>query len=717
MNRAFKHLVAVGVLVASAASAFGQSTVRQGGAYTSGHVPMYIQGGGTGSNPTIQDSGAASGATTPGVGVSELQITARGTGSAPFAAQGTGPLGTTFCQYDGPITSAAGYHYLCMSANSQGGGLLAYGKGGAASALPLSFNINGTTYQFPFTIGGIVGPGTTVIGHQALWANTVGTLLSDGGVPLSSPNSVTSGSLAVYSGTTGKILGELAFPGGTSNFLRADGTFAAPAGASITVGTTTVASATSNAILYSVAGTLQNIAPANNSVLITNGSGAPSLSTVLPSGLTLPNPTVTGTYTGSSTIPGTAIQANAISNSQMTTMANNRVKGNVSGGVTNPSDLTGTQVTALLDAFTGDSGSGGVKGAVPAPSAGDAAAGKVLGAGGTWTVPSGGNTKFVTPLDAPYNAACNGSTDDSIALQSWLTGIAGNAATGWVPAGKTCIFNGLLSITSNTTIYGYGATFKVKNSGNANVGITWGPTSQLGGPVDNVKIFGLTMDGNRANQTNSAGSAALYYVISTTRTVLRDTRAINGRADGLYVGGFTNGGGQGRSSFVTVENHESNGNYRNGVSVVGLDRGNIIGGFSNSNNNTNNDGPQCGYDFEPDAGGFSNNSNINVWGISAASNGGTLSTTGGSGICVFGTIGNTTNLTITDVTSSSNQRYGIDQAAGGTAANVRLKSIGGVSNGTALVNTANAVDYVPLGMFVGAANSCTAGFRCLGIPN
>jgi hypothetical protein len=59
-----------------------------------------------------------------------------------------------------------------------------------------------------------------------------------------------------------------------------------------------------------------------------------------------------------------------------------------------------------------------------------------------------------------------------------------------------------------------------------------------------------------------------------------DTRTINGRADGLYLGGFSNGGDQGRSSFVFVENHESNGNYRNGISVVGLDRSSIIGGFS-----------------------------------------------------------------------------------------------------------------------------------------
>lgn len=44
---------------------------------------------------------------------------------------------------------------------------------------------------------------------------------------------------------------------------------------------------------------------------------------------------------------------------------------------------------ADLPVMTGDSGSGGVKGAVPAPAAGDAAAAKFLKADGTWAVPAG----------------------------------------------------------------------------------------------------------------------------------------------------------------------------------------------------------------------------------------------------------------------------------------------------------------------------------------
>ncbi len=51
---------------------------------------------------------------------------------------------------------------------------------------------------------------------------------------------------------------------------------------------------------------------------------------------------------------------------------------------------TPTQATADLIAMAGDAGAGGTKGLVPAPAAGDAAAGKFLKADATWAVPAGG---------------------------------------------------------------------------------------------------------------------------------------------------------------------------------------------------------------------------------------------------------------------------------------------------------------------------------------
>ena len=53
-------------------------------------------------------------------------------------------------------------------------------------------------------------------------------------------------------------------------------------------------------------------------------------------------------------------------------------------------NVTIADLSHVLTAFTGDSGSGGTKGAVPAPASGDAAAGKFLSADGTWDIPAGG---------------------------------------------------------------------------------------------------------------------------------------------------------------------------------------------------------------------------------------------------------------------------------------------------------------------------------------
>jgi len=64
-----------------------------------------------------------------------------------------------------------------------------------------------------------------------------------------------------------------------------------------------------------------------------------------------------------------------------------RILGNVGGDNAIIAELTGTQVTGILDVVVGDGGAGGTKGLVPAPGAGDAAAGKYLKADGTWNTP------------------------------------------------------------------------------------------------------------------------------------------------------------------------------------------------------------------------------------------------------------------------------------------------------------------------------------------
>ena len=62
------------------ASALAQSSIIQAGPTTPGHAPAYANQGQVGSQPVIQDSGPAGGGA-GSIGLSELNITARGTGS------------------------------------------------------------------------------------------------------------------------------------------------------------------------------------------------------------------------------------------------------------------------------------------------------------------------------------------------------------------------------------------------------------------------------------------------------------------------------------------------------------------------------------------------------------------------------------------------------------------------------------------------------------
>jgi hypothetical protein len=109
---------------------------------------------------------------------------------------------------------------------------------------------------------------------------------------------------------------------------------------------------------------------------------------------------------GDATISNTGaltIANNAVSNAKLAQMATLTIKGNNTGGNSDPLDLSVSQVTAMLNNFVGDSGSGGTKGLVPAPASGDAALDKYLKADGTWTTPAGAGD-VVGPASSTVNA-------------------------------------------------------------------------------------------------------------------------------------------------------------------------------------------------------------------------------------------------------------------------------------------------------------------------
>lgn len=66
---------------------------------------------------------------------------------------------------------------------------------------------------------------------------------------------------------------------------------------SLVIATTPISGGVTNQVLFDNAGILGEVTKANSSVFVSSGAGAPSWATTLPSGLTLPTPIVTGSFT------------------------------------------------------------------------------------------------------------------------------------------------------------------------------------------------------------------------------------------------------------------------------------------------------------------------------------------------------------------------------------------------------------------------------------
>ena len=213
--------------------------------------------------------------------------------------------------------------------------------------------------------------------------------------------------------------------GGAVKYLRADGSWAIPAGSGTV--TTTGSPAQYQLSVMSGASSITGIATGTTSQVLVGGGASANPSWGAVPAAALPNPSA-------STLGGVKSLA-AVSHKFLTQIGTD---GSVSQAQPAAADISDASAagqamltaasaaaqTALLNAVVGDSGSGGTKGLVPAPASGDTAAGKYLKADGTWTVPptggaatsisvggtgvSGGSTGYVL-----YN---NGGTLDNVAI-------------------------------------------------------------------------------------------------------------------------------------------------------------------------------------------------------------------------------------------------------------------------------------------------------------
>jgi hypothetical protein len=121
-----------------------------------------------------------------------------------------------------------------------------------------------------------------------------------------------------------------------------------------------------------------------------------------------------------------------------------------------------TIAAADLPTMVGDSGSGGTKGAVPAPASGDSAAGKFLKADGSWSVPSS-TTNWAAP-------GTIGSTTPNSGAFTTLTA-SGNVGIGTTaPNAKLQVASGQVAIDIPSTLTPTGTTQTIDwNNGNVQI--------------------------------------------------------------------------------------------------------------------------------------------------------------------------------------------------------------------------------------------------------
>jgi hypothetical protein len=272
-----KKLVAALFALLIGAPAYGQS-VQQSGTITRNSLPVWISNGVIGQGGTSADS--------------------------PISSIGaTGQI----CSNSARISSGA-WASLCLQANTSSPSIISLQSNGAAPTEPLNFIVNGTTYPFPGSLANITIGTTPVVGgtnslclfvsggfvgQQTCTLSAITSLIGDGTATGPGASTLT---LATVNSNVGTFGSGAVVPIITVNgkgLITAVST--APVG--LTVGSSSITGGATNSILYQNGTVLGELSVVGNAVLSTNVSGVPSLSTTLPSGLTVPSPTFTGTET------------------------------------------------------------------------------------------------------------------------------------------------------------------------------------------------------------------------------------------------------------------------------------------------------------------------------------------------------------------------------------------------------------------------------------
>jgi hypothetical protein len=258
-----------------------------------------------------------------------------------------------------------------------------------------------------------------------------------------------------------------------------------------------------------------------------------------------------------------SVLANGITNSLLAQMPANSIKGNNAGIAANATDLTVTQVTAMLNTFTS-----ALQGLVPASGGGGT---NFLRADGTWAAPAypiGANPTAVVGLTAVNGAAATFMRSDGApALDvtispTWSgTHTFNNAITAaaFIPTSATIPMNGLYLAAANTPGIASNSALRasVNATGNwtfaapsSGIGVTAnGPSGNYGLLVQNATAtanssYGLVVyGGNGASDrcvsfNNYNNTTEFMSIRGNGNTYLSSTLGINGNAPPAQVTGW-----------------------------------------------------------------------------------------------------------------------------------------------------------------------------------
>jgi len=317
-------------------------------------------------------------------------------------------------------------------------------------------------------------------------------------------------------------------------------------------------------------GTAGSSALSNNNIYV-GGAGNTAVDVAMSGDATIIN---TGAVT---------ISPSVVTNSKLANMGASTIKGNATLGSAAPTDLNGSQVTIMLNTMVGDSGSGGAKGLVPAPAAGDAAASKFLKSDGTWAVAggssSGGSTVLIHYLVPGAGTYTTPTGPAPTYLKVTLVGGGGasseRAASAGGNGGSTFFGASLLTATGGnggpTTVglggNGGGGTINAPANGITFAGGTGGSAGDTAYAVGGDGGFSIMGPGSPGAGGSSSNYTALNAVAFGSGA---------GGCNGGTAGQGCNGGGGGGGLIAIIPN--PSGTYGYNVGALG----GLLGGSYNS---------------------------------------------------------------------------------------------------------------------------------------